>query len=200
MRDCGGFDAVSKTVDGRKVVRGFESLPLRFCCRFAGTLCLAEPLLSAQGGPSRPQKRADSCSARAAHAHAGPPRTRKVARRSRGPTSSEQGWCGVRWAVPDREAHRRLVLPRKLRERWQRRGHNERLSGDEVTLVLVMSYHAHTFGSPRLSRNSRELPRHLCGTLEHREDPSFGVDDQELHDYVSPARHRRRCNAAVPIS
>jgi hypothetical protein len=29
MRDCGGFGAVSKTVDGRKVVRGFESLPLR---------------------------------------------------------------------------------------------------------------------------------------------------------------------------
>jgi hypothetical protein len=92
------------------------------------------------------------------------------------------------------------VLPWKLRERWQRRGHYERLSGDEVTLVLVMSHHAHTFGSPRLSRNSRELPRHLCGTLEHREDPSFGVDEQELHDYVSSARHRRRCNAAVPIS
>jgi hypothetical protein len=29
VRDCGQFGAVSKTVDGRKVVRGFESLPLR---------------------------------------------------------------------------------------------------------------------------------------------------------------------------
>ena len=29
MRHCGRFGAVSKTVDGRKVVRGFESLPLR---------------------------------------------------------------------------------------------------------------------------------------------------------------------------
>jgi Phage integrase family len=29
MRDCGGFDAVSKTVDGGNVVREFESLPLR---------------------------------------------------------------------------------------------------------------------------------------------------------------------------
>jgi hypothetical protein len=89
---------------------------------------------------------------------------------------------------------RRLVLPRTLQARWERRGHDERLSGDEITLVLVMSYHAHTFGSLRLCLDSRELPRDLCRTLGHREDLSFAVDEQELHDFVSPARHRRRCN------
>src|SRR6266545_1916156 len=33
MRHCGRFGAVSKTVVGRKVHRGFESLPLRFVGR-----------------------------------------------------------------------------------------------------------------------------------------------------------------------
>jgi hypothetical protein len=33
MRDCGGFDAVSKTVVGLTVHRGFESLPLRLAGR-----------------------------------------------------------------------------------------------------------------------------------------------------------------------
>jgi hypothetical protein len=93
---------------------------------------------------------------------------------------------------------RRLVLPRTLQARWERRGHDERLSGDEITLVLVMSYHAHTFGSLRLCLDSRELPRDLCRTLGHREDLSFAVDEQELHDFVSPARDRRRCNTANP--
>jgi hypothetical protein len=36
MRDCGGFDAVSKTVDGGNVVRGFESLPLRSIIKETG--------------------------------------------------------------------------------------------------------------------------------------------------------------------
>jgi hypothetical protein len=63
--------------------------------------------------------------------------------------------------------------------------------------MLVMSYDAHTFGCLGVSLNSRELPRQVCGTLEHREDLSFGIDKHELHDYVLPARHRPRRNTAA---
>jgi hypothetical protein len=125
-----------------------------------------------------------------------------VARERHDAADSLHVWT-ERLAAPtagDREAHRRLVLLWTLRERWERLGRDERLSGDEIALVLVMSHHAHTFNCLRLSPDSREQPRHLCGTLEHREDLSFGVDEQKLHGYVSPARHRRRSNAASPIS
>jgi hypothetical protein len=41
MRHCGRFGAVSKIADGRTVVRGFESVPLRYkneLSRFGGSL------------------------------------------------------------------------------------------------------------------------------------------------------------------
>src|SRR5215217_3204002 len=50
MWRCGRFNAVSKTVDGRKVVRGFESLPLR----------IAEPIVeqAKDSGPARAEPKA----------------------------------------------------------------------------------------------------------------------------------------------
>ena len=46
-----------------------------------------------------------------------------------------------------------------------------------------MSHHSHAFGR-RVSLDPRKLPRHIGATLEHREDPSFAVDEQVLHVYV----------------
>jgi hypothetical protein len=57
-----------------------------------------------------------------------------------------------------------------------------------------MSHHANTY--LRLLLDSRELPRHLRGTLEHREDLSFGIDEQVLHNYALLARHRGNVTAA----
>jgi hypothetical protein len=63
--------------------------------------------------------------------------------------------------------------------------------------MLVMSYDAHTFGLPRgLSQFARAAAQ-FCGTLEHREDLSFGIDKHEFHGYVVPARQRPRPNTAA---
>jgi hypothetical protein len=48
-----------------------------------------------------------------------------------------------------------------------------------------MPHHSHTFGW-RVSLDPRKLSRHLCATLEHREDFSFAVDEQVLHAYLLP--------------
>jgi hypothetical protein len=93
-------------------------------------------------------------------------------------------------------SHRRLAPPGTLHEHWQRRSSDEGLGRDEITLVLVMSDHAHTY--LRLFLDPRELPRHLRGTLEHREDLSFGIDEQVLHDYALLARHRGKRNRREP--
>jgi hypothetical protein len=58
-----------------------------------------------------------------------------------------------------------------------------------------MSHHVHTF-SLGPSLDSREPSRHLSGTLSYREDPSFVVDKQELHNYLTcPALRRRNASA-----
>jgi hypothetical protein len=48
-----------------------------------------------------------------------------------------------------------------------------------------MPHHNHMFGW-RVSLDPRKLSRHLCATLEHREDFSFAVDEQVLHAYLLP--------------
>ena len=98
MRDCGRFDAVSKTVVGLSVHRGFESLPLRFRPLFPADLqrVSAGPAIRERDGLCR-LRPPETAGAKKGLARAGRDAWRSFAVRSAEASSTR---CGSRSRLP----------------------------------------------------------------------------------------------------